>query len=90
MSGLRPLTTFIINFSTKMSGLTPLMIVVGQSCNEFIYEFKCNRDSNYWFDKPIIAINHSINDSLTGAGRNNNRNYGKPIVDMKELLNTIT
>ena len=29
-----PLTTIIINFSTKMSGLTPLLSGVGESCYE--------------------------------------------------------
>ena len=58
--------------------------------NEFIFAFKCNRDSPHWFDKPIIEINHSVNDTLTGAGRNKDRDYGRPIIDMKEILNTRT
>ncbi|HPS72269.1 MAG TPA: hypothetical protein PLM70_08445 [Bacteroidales bacterium] len=56
--------------------------------NEFVFQYKCNRDSQYWFDKPLIKINSSINDSLTRAGQNKDRQYGRPILDMTEIINT--
>ena len=56
--------------------------------NDFVFQFKCNRESPYWSDKSIVQINNSINDSLTGAGRNKDRDYGRPIHDMQELLNS--
>jgi len=56
--------------------------------NEFIFAYKCSRDHPHWFDKPLIEINRSVNDTLTGAGRNKGRDYDRPIIDMKEILST--
>jgi len=56
--------------------------------NDFVYQYQCNCDSPYWIDKPIIKINNSINNGLTGAGRNQYRKYSTPSVDMKEMINT--
>jgi hypothetical protein len=34
----------------------------------------------------VAALNHKINNSLTGAGRTGKHLYGKPIQDMKNLI----
>lgn len=55
--------------------------------NEFIFQFKCNYDSVFWKGQSLMEINKLINGSLTGAGKNKNRDYGVPIEDMRELIN---
>jgi hypothetical protein len=56
--------------------------------NDFVYQYKCNRNSVHWFYRKIIEINNSINNSLTGAGRNNEQRYGRPIIEMAAIINT--
>ncbi len=58
--------------------------------NEFILSYKCIRDSYNWFDKPLIEVNHAVNDTLTGAGKTKERAFGIPITDMASLLNSNT
>ncbi len=54
--------------------------------NEFIFHYQVSRDHPYWFNKSLLEINSNINNSLTGAGRTKNRDYGRPTEDMRILL----
>lgn len=56
--------------------------------NEFVFHFELCKHHPNWFDKSLLEINHSINGSLTGAGRTKRFDYGRPIEDMRTLLNT--
>lgn len=56
--------------------------------NDFIYNYELSQTHPNWFDKSISEINNSINNSLTGAGRPKKGDYGRPIEDMRTLLNT--
>jgi len=56
--------------------------------NDFVSNFDYSHNHPNWFDKSIIEINASINDSLTGAGRPKQGDYGRPTEDMRTLLNT--
>jgi hypothetical protein len=58
--------------------------------NEFILSYKSIRESNNWFNKPLIEINHAVNDTLTGAGKTKERAFGIPITDMASILNRNT
>jgi hypothetical protein len=58
--------------------------------NDFILSYKCIRESNNWFNKPLIEINHAVNDTLTGAGKTKERAFGIPITDMASILNRNT
>jgi hypothetical protein len=55
--------------------------------NEFIFYFKFF-DTQEWGGKGLLGINNKINNSLAGAGREKKHDYGKPVEDMKELLNS--
>lgn len=55
--------------------------------NEFILHIKCSDDTEFWRGKSLLEINNSVNHSLTGAGKNKDRAYGRPVEDMKELIN---
>ncbi len=56
--------------------------------NDFIFQFEVRKEHPYWLAKNLIEYNSSINDSLTGAGRTKSSPYGRPIQDMRNLLNT--
>lgn len=58
--------------------------------NEYIFQFLANQDNPHWWNKSLVEVNSLLNDSLTGAGRNKDRRYGRPIEDMKELINIST
>ena len=55
--------------------------------NAFIFQVKCNYDIEFWRGESLVEINNSINNSLTGAGKNKDRDYGRPAEDMKALIN---
>ncbi|MBC7749364.1 MAG: hypothetical protein H7Z76_12450 [Methylotenera sp.] len=54
--------------------------------NEFIYMYKVCRTTDSWPYKSLEEINSTLNDTLTGAGRNHERDYGRPIEDMRMLI----
>ncbi|MFN6089517.1 MAG: DUF6933 domain-containing protein [Cyclobacteriaceae bacterium] len=56
--------------------------------NDFVFQYEVRKEHDYWFDKNLLEYNSSINDSLTGAGRTSTSDYGRPIPDMQNLLNT--
>lgn len=58
--------------------------------NEFIYQFKVQHEFFDWHDKSITYINGKLNDTIVGASRPGKRDYGRPIDDMKSLINTST
>lgn len=50
--------------------------------NEYVYNYKVYRTIERWQDKPIILINHTINDSIAGV----NGKYQVQGEVMKRLL----
>jgi len=47
----------------------------------------CERQLNA--NLNLAALNHTINNTLTGAGRTGKHLYGKPINDMKNLIDQL-
>ena len=58
--------------------------------NDFIYRFKVELDYFGWSDQDIHNINNKLNDTLVGASRPKQGDYGCPMEDMKQLINTKT
>ncbi|HXH99538.1 MAG TPA: hypothetical protein VNI52_04665 [Sphingobacteriaceae bacterium] len=58
--------------------------------NDFISRFKFEFQYFGWSDKDLYEINNKLNDTLVGASRTKKRDYGRPIEDMKTLINTST
>ncbi|MDF2437059.1 MAG: hypothetical protein K0Q95_1435 [Bacteroidota bacterium] len=58
--------------------------------NEFIYQFKVQHEFFDWRNKSITYINGKLNDTIVSASRPGKRDYGRPIDDMKSLMNTST
>ncbi|AHM59238.1 hypothetical protein D770_04855 [Flammeovirgaceae bacterium 311] len=60
--------------------------------NEFIYQFKvgCNWKYGGFYNIDLAELNASINDTLVGAGGDGKRNYGRPIRDMKLLVDSVS
>lgn len=57
-----------------------------QSTNSFfILNFLTPQE---WKEKGLLGINNKINNSLAGAAREKKHDYGKPVEDMKWLLNS--
>ena len=54
--------------------------------NEFIFLFKAHGEEQPLDTLDLAAVNHYINDSLTGAGRIRAREYENLIEDMKALI----
>ncbi|MGV3588829.1 MAG: DUF6933 domain-containing protein [Adhaeribacter sp.] len=54
--------------------------------NEFIFMIKAYCERQLVTPLEVAALNHKINNSLTGAGRTGKHLYGKPINDMKDLI----
>jgi hypothetical protein len=57
--------------------------------NEFIFMIKVYHERQLTALHDVAALNHKINNSLTGAGRTGKRQYGKPIEDMKILIDQL-
>lgn len=55
--------------------------------NEFIFQFKVQCDYSDMENQSVTYINSKLNDTLVGAGRPEKGNYGRPIEDMKALIN---
>jgi hypothetical protein len=58
--------------------------------NEYIFSFRAHTEFFEWNDRDINYINGKLNDTLVGASRPGKRDYGRPIDDMKSLMNTST
>jgi hypothetical protein len=56
--------------------------------NDFVLQYEVRKEHYYWADKNLLEYNSSINNSLTGAGRTESSAYGRPIQDMRNILNT--
>lgn len=56
--------------------------------NEFVFNYEINIDGSFWRDKSLKELNAIINNSLAGAGRTKKGDYGRPIEDMRTLLNS--
>ena len=54
--------------------------------NDFIYNYRWANEDELSANRSLLERNHSINNTLTGAGRNEKRDYGCPIEDMQSLL----
>lgn len=54
--------------------------------NEFIFMIRVYSEMLLPDDLKIAALNHKINNSLTGAGQTGKRLYRKPINEMKNLI----
>jgi hypothetical protein len=54
--------------------------------NDFIFQFRAHCGGQPLDTIDLAAINHFINNAPAGAGRTDNRHYGWPAKDMKELL----
>ncbi len=56
--------------------------------NDFVFQYEVRKEHYYWVDKNLLEYNSSINESFTGAGRTESSAYGRPIQDMRNLLDT--
>jgi hypothetical protein len=54
--------------------------------NDFIFNYRWAYEDPLWAQRSMLEKNHTINNTLTGAGRNEIRDYGCPIEDMQALL----
>lgn len=59
--------------------------------NELIYQFKVSCEWHYggFSHINLRELNSRMNDVLVGAGRNEGRSYGRPVEDMKALINNL-
>ena len=57
--------------------------------NEFIFTIKVYGERQLTTNLNLAALNHKINNLLTGAGRTGKLLYGKPINDMKDLIDQL-
>ncbi|MDQ3191687.1 MAG: hypothetical protein M3Q58_08845 [Bacteroidota bacterium] len=57
--------------------------------NDFVSQIKYGFNSSEWVNKKLTHINGYVNQTPTGAGKNESRRYGMPIQDMKDLINLI-
>ncbi len=57
--------------------------------NDFIFRFKFEFDYFGWNDQNFYEINHKLNDTLVGASRTKQGDYGRPLEDMSALINSI-
>ncbi|MCZ8297917.1 MAG: hypothetical protein O9297_11950 [Flavobacterium sp.] len=59
--------------------------VIG-TMNHYIFNYEVYRNHPVWFDTNVRKLNSLINDSITRAGRNEKRKYGRPSEEMKLLI----
>lgn len=57
--------------------------------NDFIFQAKYMLEDSHW-STDIGEINSSLNDSLVGAGRSLQARYGRPLKDMKALIDSLS